>query len=87
MNNRRWEERIEAGFSLGRYLFTERGARSLGGACVKVLVPALAFMAVLGAQSRNFDARTDLNAQVNFPPLPEQSQALDTLGDSLGDRE
>ena len=85
MNYRRREERIEGGFSSRQSLFTELGVRGLGGACVKVLVPALAFMAVLGAQSRNFDARTNLNAQVNFPPLPEQSQALNALGDSVGD--
>ena len=85
MNNRRQEEWIEAGFSSRRSLFTELGVRGLGVACVKLLVLGLAFMAGLAGQSRNFDARTDLNAQINFPPLPEQSQALNALGDSVGD--
>ena len=85
MNNRRQEEWIEAGFSSRRSLFTELGVRGLGVACVKLLVLGLAFMTGLAGQSRNFDARTDLNAQINFPPLPEQSQALNALGDSVGD--
>ena len=85
MNNRGRGELIKAGFRSGRSVFTELGMQGLGVACLKVLVPALAFIGVLGAQSRNFDARTDLNAQINFPPTPEQSQALNALGDSTGD--
>ena len=50
---------------------------------VRVLLLGLAFVAGLAGQGRNFDARTDLNAAINFPPTPEQSQALDGLRDAV----
>ena len=49
MNNRGRGELIKAGFRSGRSVFTELGMQGLGCACVKVLVPALAFIGVLGA--------------------------------------
>ena len=85
MNDRSREESTEAGLRSQPAFFNGHSTVGSGRRFLKVFALGTAFTAALLGQARNFDARTNLNAQINFPPLPEQSQALDTLGDSLGD--